>query len=91
MRTWIDSFKKGVYSCSGIGYERYSYRRSDMNQNQCDMCLNYDMDNETGEYYCTVNMDQDEFERWSYQKKTSCPYFRFGDDYTIVRRQALHK
>ncbi|GMQ56236.1 hypothetical protein AN1V17_06290 [Vallitalea sediminicola] len=58
-----------------------------MEKNQCDYCLYLACDEETNEYYCTLNLDQDDIARLRYSQYASCPYFRMGDDYTIVRKQ----
>ncbi len=56
---------------------------------QCYECLNLGEDLETGENYCTMYMDQDDMERSMYNRQKGCPYFRPGDDYTIVKKQAI--
>ncbi|MBE7059347.1 MAG: hypothetical protein E7389_00830 [Ruminococcaceae bacterium] len=53
----------------------------------CEHCLNFVYDEEYDEYICGVDMDEDEAARLFGQKRNVCPYFRFGDDYTIVRKQ----
>lgn len=60
-----------------------------MKDNQCDSCLYLDYDEEVDEYYCSLTLDQDDIEKLTYRRNASCPYFRQGDDYTIVKRQAL--
>ena len=60
-----------------------------MKANQCDYCLYLDEDPETGEFYCSMNMDQDELEKLRFDSHNSCQYFRMGDDYTIVKKQGL--
>lgn len=55
----------------------------------CENCLYYYYDDEYGDWLCEMTdcMDEDEvFQLFSGQQK-SCPYFRPGDEYTIVRRQ----
>lgn len=54
--------------------------------NQCEMCLNYEYDEEYG-YYCIVNMDEDEIASLGFYEKNGCPYYHPGDEYTIVRKQ----
>lgn len=51
----------------------------------CEHCMNYEYDEEFEEYCCSINMDEDEYVRFLHEKK--CPYFRFGDEYTIVKKQ----
>lgn len=58
-----------------------------MSANQCDYCMYLDEDAETGEMYCTIQMDQDDYARLQLEPRSSCPYFRMGDDYTIVKKQ----
>ncbi|MBE7051550.1 MAG: hypothetical protein E7395_03125 [Ruminococcaceae bacterium] len=53
---------------------------------QCDMCAYYDYDEDWEEYVCGMNMDEDDMIKF-YQSRTSCPYFRFYDEYKIVRKQ----
>ena len=53
----------------------------------CEECVNYDYDDETESYYCTMDLDEDEMERFLAYKETECPYFQYGDDYSIVKHQ----
>ena len=54
----------------------------------CDMCQNYCYDEEFEEYYCDINLDEDEYLRFlSTVTETKCPYFKNGDEYSIVRKQ----
>ena len=53
----------------------------------CDFCMNYAYDEEFDEYVCSINMDEDDYERILRTGRDDCPYFRFGDDYSIVRKQ----
>lgn len=57
--------------------------------NQCEYCLYFGYDEEYEESYCTMNIDQDEFEKLIYSRESSCPYFRMGDEYTIVKKQGF--
>lgn len=53
----------------------------------CENCMNLTYDEETEEYVCNINLDEDELAHFFESKHKKCPYFRFGDDYTIVRKQ----
>ena len=45
-------------------------------------------DEEQEEYYCSVDMDEDDYFRLiSGERKRSCPYYRDGDEYKVVRHQ----
>ena len=53
---------------------------------QCEMCAYYDYDEEWEGYVCSMDMDEDEMVRF-YESRTSCPYFKFYDEYKMVRKQ----
>ena len=50
-------------------------------------CVNYDFDDETESYYCTMDLDEDEMERFLRSANDACPFYRPGDDYKTARRQ----
>ena len=50
-------------------------------------CMYYDYDEELEAWYCTVDLDEDEMERFLRGANRTCPYYRRGDDYTTARRQ----
>lgn len=54
---------------------------------QCDICMNYYYDEEYDSYMCGVDMDEDEVFSLNSGREKGCPYFRRGDEYTIVRKQ----
>lgn len=54
---------------------------------QCDTCAYYAYDEEFEEYYCTVDMDEDDASREFTGQRDSCPYYRNGDEYAVVRHQ----
>ena len=60
---------------------------ADSMNSACEMCVNYSYDAQYDEYFCCVNMDEDEVLRLFSDSKYNCPYFRLGDDYTIVKKQ----
>lgn len=53
----------------------------------CEYCMNYYYDEEYECYSCAMDLDEDEMYRFVYGKNDACPYYRQGDDYTIVRKQ----
>ena len=53
----------------------------------CDYCLNNEYDEEFEEYTCAVDMDEDEYVRLLQSRYKDCPYYRPGDEYTIVHKQ----
>lgn len=57
--------------------------------NQCETCAYYEYDEEFDEYYCSVNMDEDDYGRLVSESggRSTCPYYRDGDEYKVVRHQ----
>lgn len=53
----------------------------------CDFCAYNEYDEEDEEYYCSVNMDEDDMARFIQSSYKSCPYFKSGDEYQVVRHQ----
>ena len=58
-----------------------------MNTNECEYCAYYSYDEEDEEYYCDVYMDEDDMARMSMKQYKSCPYYKNGDEYAVVRKQ----
>jgi hypothetical protein len=55
--------------------------------NSCEYCMYYQY-NENYEYYeCAINLDEDEMMRFLSDSHQSCPHFKYGDDYSIVKKQ----
>ena len=53
----------------------------------CENCSNYMYDEEYECYFCTMNLDEDEMYRFMQNSFYNCPYYRGGDDYSIVKNQ----
>ncbi len=53
----------------------------------CEDCMHYSYDEEYECYTCLMELDQDELYRFITGSIKDCPYYRFGDEYTIVRKQ----
>ncbi|MBO4308219.1 MAG: hypothetical protein J5885_00125 [Clostridia bacterium] len=53
----------------------------------CESCVFYDYDEICDAYFCTVNLDQDDFANYLTGTARSCPYYRFYDEYKSVRKQ----
>lgn len=56
-------------------------------QTSCDSCAYYSYDEEYEAYMCDINMDEDELVRFLSDSHYSCPYYRNGDEYAVVRKQ----
>lgn len=54
---------------------------------ECESCAFYTYDEEFDEYYCTIDMDEDEYARFLSDKHEACPYYRNGDEYAVVKHQ----
>ena len=54
---------------------------------KCEDCLYYQYDYELGYNVCDMDLDEDETARFIRGDFDSCPYYRTGDEYTIVRKQ----
>ena len=55
--------------------------------NQCITCANYIYDEDYEEYVCDCPMDEDDLYRIMQETRKSCPYYRNGDEYAVVREQ----
>lgn len=53
----------------------------------CESCINYEYDEEYDCYCCSVDLDMDETEQFITGRFSSCPFFKPGDEYTIVKKQ----
>ena len=53
----------------------------------CEECVHYDYDDEAEAYYCTMDLDEDEMERFLRAAADACPCYKPGDDYETARRQ----
>ena len=51
----------------------------------CDDCLYYVYDEEYGYTVCEQDLDEDEMRRFLSYDVRSCPYYRSGDEYALVR------
>lgn len=65
----------------------YHPERGDKSVLICEDCLHYDYDDEAETYYCTMDLDEDEMERFLRNQANGCPFYRRGDDYKTARRQ----
>jgi hypothetical protein len=50
------------------------------------MCAHYVTDEEFGDY-CSIDLDEDEMEKFLTQNVSQCHYFQLYDEYKIVRKQ----
>ena len=55
--------------------------------NNCEECVHYDYDDEMDAYFCTMDLDEDEMERFLRIANNACPFYLRGNDYMTARRQ----
>lgn len=53
----------------------------------CEECMYYDYDQDTDEYFCDADLDEDEMERFLRGLGGDCPFYRRGGDYETALRQ----
>lgn len=53
----------------------------------CESCAFYTYDEEYEYYVCEASLDEDEMSAFLRRSEFSCPYYRIGDEYRIVRKQ----
>ena len=56
-------------------------------KSNCDYCVHYEYDEDTGEMVCAVNLDEDEFEHYLSGSFRECPYYQPYDEYKSVQKQ----
>ena len=57
------------------------------NTSKCEDCLYYEYDDAYGFYVCDMDLDEDETAQFIGGRFQNCPYYRPGNEYTIVRKQ----
>lgn len=60
---------------------------SDSFAGSCDTCAYLTYDEEYEEYVCDTYMDEDDVARLYGDKHYTCPYYKNGDEYRVVRHQ----
>lgn len=53
----------------------------------CETCFYYNYDEEFDQYFCEINLDEDEYFKFLSNQKFNCNYYRFHDDYQMVKKQ----
>lgn len=56
-------------------------------KSNCESCMYFGYDEEFEEYYCEVNLDEDEMQKFLTDTFQGCPYYHLEDEYKTVRRQ----
>ena len=58
-----------------------------MASTSCETCANYVYDEFCDCYFCTVNLDEDEMEKYVSGHMDFCRYFTPYDEYKVVQKQ----
>ena len=53
----------------------------------CETCLYYEYDEEYDCDTCLMDLDEDEMRLFLIGHTRSCPYYKFGDEYSVVKHQ----
>mgnify|MGYP007056174771 CR=1 FL=1 len=53
----------------------------------CDDCVYYNYDDESQEYFCSANMDEDDVFRFSSYGMKECTFYNPFDEYKVVKKQ----
>ena len=56
-------------------------------QTSCDYCAYNEYDEVADEYFCSVNMEEDDMAKFVQSSYKNCPFFKSGDEYKVVRHQ----
>ena len=54
---------------------------------KCEDCAHYDYDEAGDAFFCNMDLDEDEMERFLHSATDACPFYRRGDDYSSARKQ----
>lgn len=76
---------KSLFISSTIGGEMKP--NQEKKPSNCETCTYFTYDEDYEAYVCDRDMDEDEYVRLMSDTHYSCPYYRCGDEYLIVRHQ----
>lgn len=62
-------------------------KKNKQTQFGCDTCAYLIYDEEYEEYVCDVSLDEDDVSRLMSDSHYSCPFYKYGDEYSVVRKQ----
>ena len=61
--------------------------KAENKQADCESCMYFDYDEMLDEDICTLDLDEDEMIRFMEHPYSSCPYYKFYDEYKTVQKQ----
>ena len=53
----------------------------------CEYCMFYEYDEEYECFTCTKDLDEDEMAHFMAGHHFECPFFQYGNEYSIVKKQ----
>lgn len=53
----------------------------------CDYCMYYGYDDDYECYTCEKDLDEDEMAHFMRSERWDCPYFKYGNEYSVVKKQ----
>ena len=56
-------------------------------ETNCESCMYFDYDDESDTDICTLDLDEDEMVDFMTGRSTSCPYYRYYNEYKSVQKQ----
>ena len=62
-------------------------KKEKQDSSSCDSCAYLIYDEEFEEYVCDVSIDEDEMARLMEDTHYCCPYYKYCDEYSVVRKQ----
>lgn len=62
-------------------------KKNKQTQSGCDTCAYLIYDEAYEEYVCDVSLDEDDVSRLMSDSHYSCPFYKYGDEYSVVRKQ----
>lgn len=66
-----------------LDFSKYTKRQP----SNCESCEFYDYDETLDAYTCEMRLDEDEMQHFLCGTNSSCPYYRFYDEYKSVHKQ----
>lgn len=56
-------------------------------KSKCESCVYYEYEEDYECYVCQMDLDEDEMYRFLTNTYQDCPYYKYGDEYSVVRHQ----
>ena len=67
--------------------EKREQKKKKTQYTSCETCMFYDYDEFMDDYVCNLNLDEDEMIRFMQHPYSSCPYYKFYDEYKMEQKQ----